>query len=151
MSAADPSNKTQHLHSRWFIFSPENSCSGAAFSWRTGLSTSSWSWLGTPRSGSAAAPGPITAEHCVQCQPITAHLGPPVAPPRSICLLANLAQYAIEIEISKSEEDIGYLAPVLCAGVGGEDRAHVLVSAANRLIGEVVQSRRRPLLGPSPG
>ena len=27
----------------------------------------------------------------------------------------------------------------------------VLVSAANRLIGEVVQSRRRPLLGPSPG
>ena len=26
-----------------------------------------------------------------------------------------------------------------------------LVSAANRLIGEVVQSRRRPLLGPSPG
>ena len=30
---------------------------------------------------------------------------------------------------------------------GGED----LRSAANRLIGEVVQSRRRPLLGPSPG
>ena len=27
----------------------------------------------------------------------------------------------------------------------------VQVSAANRLIGEVVQSRRRPLLGPSPG
>ena len=27
----------------------------------------------------------------------------------------------------------------------------VLSSAANRLIGEVVQSRRRPLLGPSPG
>ena len=27
----------------------------------------------------------------------------------------------------------------------------VLDSAANRLIGEVVQSRRRPLLGPSPG
>ena len=27
--------------------------------------------------------------------------------------------------------------------------AAVLVSAANRLIGEVVQSRRRPLLGPS--
>ena len=27
----------------------------------------------------------------------------------------------------------------------------VLLSAANRLIGEVVQSRRRPLLGPSPG
>ena len=27
----------------------------------------------------------------------------------------------------------------------------ILSSAANRLIGEVVQSRRRPLLGPSPG
>ena len=29
--------------------------------------------------------------------------------------------------------------------------AGVTTSAANRLIGEVVQSRRRPLLGPSPG
>ena len=29
--------------------------------------------------------------------------------------------------------------------------APVPASAANRLIGEVVQSRRRPLLGPSPG
>ena len=28
---------------------------------------------------------------------------------------------------------------------------HTRISAANRLIGEVVQSRRRPLLGPSPG
>ena len=27
----------------------------------------------------------------------------------------------------------------------------LLISTANRLIGEVVQSRRRPLLGPSPG
>ena len=27
----------------------------------------------------------------------------------------------------------------------------VIASAANRLIGEVVQSQRRPLLGPSPG
>ena len=30
-------------------------------------------------------------------------------------------------------------------------RGSVTNSAANRLIGEVVQSRRRPLLGPSPG
>ena len=29
--------------------------------------------------------------------------------------------------------------------------ATLSISAANRLIGEVVQSRRRPLLGPSPG
>ena len=28
--------------------------------------------------------------------------------------------------------------------------AALVISAANRLIGEVVQSRRRPLLGPSP-
>ena len=33
----------------------------------------------------------------------------------------------------------------------GDGSARVLASAANRLIGEVVQSRRRPLLGPSPG
>ena len=32
-----------------------------------------------------------------------------------------------------------------------EQRTAVSSSAANRLIGEVVQSRRRPLLGPSPG
>ena len=31
------------------------------------------------------------------------------------------------------------------------DEGRLEVSAANRLIGEVVQSRRRPLLGPSPG
>ena len=33
----------------------------------------------------------------------------------------------------------------------GDDITSVDNSAANRLIGEVVQSRRRPLLGPSPG
>ena len=34
-----------------------------------------------------------------------------------------------------------------------QQQTHISVdtSAANRLIGEVVQSRRRPLLGPSPG
>ena len=40
------------------------------------------------------------------------------------------------------------------AGPGGDQAdCHVTISssAANRLIGEVVQSRRRPLLGPSPG
>ena len=41
------------------------------------------------------------------------------------------------------------------AGRGGSDNqtTHTMSfnSAANRLIGEVVQSRRRPLLGPSPG
>ena len=29
--------------------------------------------------------------------------------------------------------------------------SHIMISAANRLISEVVQTRRRPLLGPSPG
>ena len=32
-----------------------------------------------------------------------------------------------------------------------ESGSGLIISAANRLIGEVVQSRRRPLLGPSPG
>ena len=36
-------------------------------------------------------------------------------------------------------------------GQRAHGRDHQQVSAANRLIGEVVQSRRRPLLGPSPG
>ena len=31
------------------------------------------------------------------------------------------------------------------------DQVGMRISAANRLIGEVVQSRRRPILGPSPG
>ena len=34
---------------------------------------------------------------------------------------------------------------------GSSSSVSPLSSAANRLIGEVVQSRRRPLLGPSPG
>ena len=33
----------------------------------------------------------------------------------------------------------------------GDEHAGDKISAANRLIGEVVQSQRRPLLGPSPG
>ena len=33
----------------------------------------------------------------------------------------------------------------------GDAEWRIAGSAANRLIGEVVQSRRRPLLGPSPG
>ena len=40
------------------------------------------------------------------------------------------------------------------SGPGGAGRGEgggLSGSAANRLIGEVVQSRRRPLLGPSPG
>ena len=42
-------------------------------------------------------------------------------------------------------------------GIGAIDESFAIqkeflrTSAANRLIGEVVQSRRRPLLGPSPG
>ena len=36
-------------------------------------------------------------------------------------------------------------------GSEAEVEVRITASAANRLIGEVVQSRRRPLLGPSPG
>ena len=35
--------------------------------------------------------------------------------------------------------------------IRGTTELALITSAANRLIGEVVQSRRRPLLGPSPG
>ena len=41
---------------------------------------------------------------------------------------------------------------ILCSMSDSEKEVQrVIDSAANRLIGEVVQSRRRPLLGPSPG
>ena len=38
----------------------------------------------------------------------------------------------------------------LC-NTAGWSHQYIVFSAANPLIGEVVQSRRRPLLGPSPG
>ena len=38
-----------------------------------------------------------------------------------------------------------------CLGTGQRKHEEAVTSAANRLIGEVVQSQRRPLLGPSPG
>ena len=46
-----------------------------------------------------------------------------------------------------------YYTVALHAFVGGDAGWFYLglCSAANRLIGEVVQSQRRPLLGPSPG
>ena len=47
--------------------------------------------------------------------------------------------------IAPGDGDGDYNADGDCDGDYSED------SAANRLIGEVVQSRRRPLLGPSPG
>ena len=37
------------------------------------------------------------------------------------------------------------------SGDGTSETQQLISSAANRLIGEVIQSRRRPLLGPSPG
>ena len=41
--------------------------------------------------------------------------------------------------------------PSSCSPGPGQLCVNIRTSAANRLIGEVVQSRRRPLLGPSPG
>ena len=50
---------------------------------------------------------------------------------------------------------LGSLQPVMGATVerafSRETWTQIQISAVNRLIGEVVQSRRRPLLGPSPG
>ena len=37
------------------------------------------------------------------------------------------------------------------SGDGTSETQQLISSAANRLIGDVIQSRRRPLLGPSPG
>ena len=52
-----------------------------------------------------------------------------------------------------TEEDRGAAKIAMATVTGGylEILSTVFISAANRLIGEVVQSRRRPLLGPSPG
>ena len=62
---------------------------------------------------------------------------------------------------SPDSSEGGAALPGEVRGVGGQDvgaggapghiEIFVRTSAANRLIGEVVQSRRRPLLGPSPG
>ena len=44
-------------------------------------------------------------------------------------------------------QDFYFLVVLPRCGGGGEWYDNVITSAANRLIGEVVQSRRRPLLG----
>ena len=54
--------------------------------------------------------------------------------------------------LNQAYKELGLLVLMIAVSlltVRGEDG--VPYSAANRLIGEVVQSRRRPLLGPSPG
>ena len=58
------------------------------------------------------------------------------------CHIANVAQKVVEVrQLARWE---GALEVVVT-------QVQVACSAANRLISEVVQSRRRPLLGPSPG
>merc|ERR1712079_308551 len=54
-------------------------------------------------------------------------------------------------EIIKKPMDLGTIRKRLDNNYYWEAQECVQDSAANRLIGEVVQSRRRPLLGPSPG
>ena len=51
----------------------------------------------------------------------------------------------------EEDEDVIELYQGILVSVQQRKQLLVPVSAANRLIGEVVQSRRRPLLGPSPG
>ena len=48
-------------------------------------------------------------------------------------------------------EDYPMSAPKVSIKIAECCSHQLITSAANRLIGEVVQSRRRPLLGPSPG
>ena len=72
----------------------------------------------------------------------------------NLCLFANLEKQAhltfstsIHRRHAAGPEDLGRGSNQCGAGVAECDGT----SDANRLIGEVVQSRRRPLLGPSPG
>ena len=54
--------------------------------------------------------------------------------------------------IDKTNDQLSCFSPVPnCLGVPAVCSGCVCTSAANRLIGKVVQSWRRPLLGPSPG
>ena len=58
----------------------------------------------------------------------------------------------LDAEVCGELAQVALLGHLAVLGVGDEVGGHgVLINAANRLIGEVVQSRRRPLLGPSPG
>ena len=74
-------------------------------------------------------------------------------------LVVDGASIPIEVDTDYDDDAAAETAPhVLVDGISVEveteapDSLQVFqVSAANRLIGEVVQSRRRPLLGPSPG
>ena len=85
-------------------------------------------------------------------------------------LLSSLAtlyeeQRAARARNTQLEEQLGSLAAAPSASASADYKAMLgkylradsyrkvseVISAANRLIGEIVQSRRRPLLGPSPG
>ena len=61
--------------------------------------------------------------------------------------------FVFELRTFRRAISAAYLPPLWKANVTFAEikQTCILVSAANRLIGEVVQSRRRPLLGPSPG
>ena len=56
-----------------------------------------------------------------------------------------------DIEGSFSTNETGFVLVNVSRDDLQDSLEQIRISAANRLIGEVVQSRRRPLLGPSPG
>ena len=77
-----------------------------------------------------------------------------------VCRSSPRAGVRGDDRVSRLRSRGGELGQTRAARVRAQAREHpqvpglqvtVTVSAANRLIGEVVQSRRRPLLGPSPG
>ena len=71
------------------------------------------------------------------------------------CILADLIDDVLE---AVGSNDVDEVKSILAANkddlgsfINLRDSVSGETSAANRLIGEVVQSRRSPLLGPSPG
>ena len=77
-------------------------------------------------------------------------LGPGLGLPAAAPGLLGRAVWAGQREVAQS----AVTAPGLSVKVvvqPAQGTGVIVTSAANRLIGEVVQSRRRPLLGPSPG
>ena len=70
------------------------------------------------------------------------------------CFDLCLAQEEAEIRKEFQRFDLdknGYITKGRNYNLLWRGNGNIVISAANRLIGEVVQSRRRPLLGPTPG
>ena len=88
---------------------------------------------------------------------VTCHVSRAVMTRASTQSRAARARCMLSCSVCISRDDRAHLHSVIShlsaafTGIHSSRAASLTNSAANRLIGEVVQSRRRPLLGPSPG